>query len=46
MWLPSDLSVLATGHKFVIDLCYGVIRGNFELDMNRITEYEKNNYYD
>ena len=31
MWLPGDLSVLATGHKFVIDLCSGVIRGRFGL---------------
>ena len=31
MWLPGDLSVLATGHKFVIDLCCGVIRGRFGL---------------
>ena len=31
MWLPGDLSVLVTGHKFVIDLCCGVIRGRFGL---------------
>ena len=32
MWLPGDLSVLAAGHTFVIDLCCGVLRGRFGLN--------------
>ena len=27
MWLPSDVNVLATGHNFMNDLCFGVWRG-------------------
>ena len=34
MWLPGDLSVLATGNKFMIDLFCGVSRGSFGLDVN------------